>query len=172
MITLLGIDPGSRITGYGLVQAEGNRFHYLASGCIRTTGEDFPRRLHEIFQGLSQIVSEYSPEEVAVEQVFVSRNVSSALKLGQARGAAICACVNAQMPVFEYTPTQVKQALVGTGHADKTQVQHMVQATLQLSSTPQADAADALAIALCHAQIRRTLGQLAQAAGGARGWRR
>ena len=124
---------------------------------IRTEGESLPERLKEIFEGIRAVVEAHRPDEVAVERVFVNRNVDSALKLGQARGAAICAATLTDLPLSEYTPTEVKQAIVGTGRAAKTQVQHMVRALLKLPGTPQADAADALAIALCHHHIRQTL---------------
>lgn len=148
---ILGVDPGSRITGFGLVELNRGRFQYVASGCIRTQEKEFPLRLKVIFEELGSVIREYRPGLMAIEQVFVKENVSSALKLGQARGAAICAGVTEGLSVSEYTPTKVKQAVVGTGRASKAQVQHMVSALLQLSGLPQEDAADALAIALCHA---------------------
>lgn len=157
MIRILGIDPGSRVTGYGIVDLHERGPAYVASGCIRTVEADLPERLQEIFRALSVIVTEYRPQEAAIERVFVSRNVDSALKLGQARGAAICAVVNHSLPVAEYSATQVKQAVVGTGRAAKDQVQHMIRALLSLPGAPQADAADALAIAVCHAHCRQSL---------------
>lgn len=154
-IRILGIDPGSRITGFGVVEVVGSRFQYVASGCIRTKADDFPDRLKEIYLGLDEVVATYQPTIAAIEQVFVKINVGAALKLGQARGAAICACVVRGLKVGEYSANQVKKAVVGRGHATKIQVQHMVVAHLGLNKSPQEDAADALAIALCHAQTMR-----------------
>ncbi len=150
MHRILGIDPGSRITGFGVIEINQNKAAYVTSGCIRVEGTALPERLKSIFNGISQIVDEFQPSEVAVEQVFVNKNVDSALKLGQARGAAICAAVMRELEVFEYTPTQIKKAIVGKGHADKAQMQFMVRALLKLPGVPQEDAADALACALCH----------------------
>ncbi len=152
---VLGIDPGSRTTGYGLIDRDGNRMSYVASGCIRTEGSDFHARLAQIYRGIETVIDDYGPAEVAVEEVFVARNPSSALKLGQARGAAIAAAIAHDMPVTGYAARRVKQAVVGTGRATKQQVQHMVKATLALSEAPAQDAADALAVALCHAQSSR-----------------
>jgi crossover junction endodeoxyribonuclease RuvC len=148
---ILGIDPGSRITGFGIIEMHRQQAIYITSGCIRTHSESLPGRLQEIYSGISQIIAEHQPTVVAIEQVFIHRNVSSALKLGQARGAAIVACGQYNLSVHEYAPTQVKQTVVGKGHAEKSQVQHMVKVLLTLSNKPPADAADALAIALCHA---------------------
>ena len=153
----MGIDPGSRITGFGVIDVVGQDYVYVASGCIRIKSDDFPERLKEIYLGLDEVISTYQPSMAAIEQVFVKINVGAALKLGQARGAAICACVVREMKVGEYSANQVKKAVVGRGHATKEQVQHMVVAHLRLNKTPQADAADALAIALCHAQTYRTM---------------
>ncbi len=150
MPIILGIDPGSRITGYGVIRAEQGKFQYLDSGCIRTKSDSLPTRLKQIYDGVSQIIELYRPDEMAIEQVFMARNPDSALKLGQARGAAIVATTNHDISVSEYSARQIKQAVVGTGAADKTQVQHMVTALLKLSATPQADAADALGVAICH----------------------
>lgn len=150
MALILGIDPGSRITGFGIVREGGNGCEYVTSGCIRLGNGPFPERLKQIFDGLGELIGQYQPQVLSIEQVFMARNPDSALKLGQARGAAIVAAVNAGLEVYEYSARQVKQAVVGTGAADKTQVQHMVTQLLGLSGTPQADAADALAIALCH----------------------
>jgi len=160
MTRILGIDPGSRVTGYGLIEVRGSESRYLASGCVRMEQEEFPERLRAIFDALSRIVAEFQPTEVAIEKVFVQRNVDSALKLGQARGAALCAVMNQSLPVAEYAPTQIKQALVGRGGATKEQVQHMVRTLLQLSATPPADASDALACALCHGHTRQTMTRL------------
>ena len=158
---ILGIDPGSLVTGYGIVRSIANRIEFLACGCIRTGGGAFPERLQTIFTELQDIVLHYSPDEMAIENVFLSRNPDSALKLGQARGAAICAVITNHINVSEYTANQVKQAIVGKGHASKTQVQHMVKVILNLDETPQADAADALAIAICHSNTQKTLSTLA-----------
>lgn len=148
---ILGIDPGSRITGFGVVEIDGATPRYVASGCIRTeSGAPLADRLREIFEGVAEIVHTYAPSAMAVEQVFVKRNVDSALKLGQARGAAIVAGISRQLPVHEYSPAEIKQAVVGKGNAQKAQVQHMVCSLLALPGMPQADAADALAVALCH----------------------
>lgn len=157
MKRILGIDPGSRITGYGVIEVDGQHFRYVDSGCIRIQSQDFPQRLKEIYQGIDQIIHSTHPTAVAIEQVFVKTNVGGALKLGQARGAAICACVMNDLSVDEYSANQVKKAVVGRGHANKEQVQHMVVTHLNLARTPQADAADALAIAICHAQTSGTL---------------
>jgi len=150
VITILGIDPGSRVTGYGVVRMDGPRAVHIANGCIRIAELSVPERLKQIFDGLSEIVVTYQPDEVAIEKIFMSRNPDSALKLGQARGAAIVAVAKMMLPLFEYSATQVKQAIVGRGHAGKHQVKHMVKALLHLPDTPATDAADALATALCH----------------------
>jgi len=151
MERILGIDPGSRITGFGIIEIQRRQAVYVGSGCIRMQSESMPSRLAEIYTGINQIIEQYEPTVSAIEQVFMYRNAASALKLGQARGVAIVACVQGGLLVHEYAPTQIKLAVVGKGHADKTQVQHMVKVLLSLSNTPQADAADALAVALCHA---------------------
>lgn len=149
---ILGIDPGSRITGYGVVTREGNRLIHVDNGAIFTdSAKDFPQRLRKIYDGLSAVIADYRPDMVAIENIFFATNVQSALKLGQARGAAIVAGVNAGLPVFEYTALQVKQAVVGYGKADKEQVQKMLKALLNLPEVAQADASDALAVAVCHA---------------------
>lgn len=149
---ILGIDPGSRITGYGIVTKEGNRLIHVDNGAIFTdSAKDFPQRLRKIYDGLTEVIGQYRPDMVAIENIFFSTNVQSALKLGQARGAAIVAGVNAGLPVYEYTALQVKQAVVGYGKADKGQVQKMLKALLNLPETAQADASDALAVAVCHA---------------------
>ncbi len=148
---ILGIDPGSRVTGYGLIRREQGRLIYVASGCIRT-GEGFlSERLLVINNGIKEIIKQFSPTEFAIEEVFMAKNPSSALKLGQARGVAIVAAAEAGLMVHEYSARKVKQALVGNGGADKTQVALMVMSLLKLGSSPQSDAADALAIAICHA---------------------
>ncbi len=160
MTRVLGIDPGSRVTGYGLIESDGVRSRHLHSGCIRTTSGDFPQRLGEIFNGIAVLLDEWSPQEVAIEQVFVSRNAATALKLGQARGAAISAIVVRGLPVFEYTPAAVKQGLVGNGRAEKEQVQHMIRVILGLQGALTLDQSDALAIALCHAHGHATRRQI------------
>lgn len=149
---ILGIDPGSRITGYGVIESNGVKHKYIASGCVVTKGKEIPERLQQIFTGISEVIRLYQPKEAAVEQVFVNRNVNSALKLGQARGAALVALANHSLAVAEYTPRQIKQTVIGFGAAEKGQIQHMVVQLLKLSGKPAVDAADALAIAICHAQ--------------------
>lgn len=151
MALVLGIDPGSRKTGYGIVQHSAGRSQYVASGVIRIDSRlALPERLNTIFESVSEVIERYQPSECAVEQVFMANNASSALKLGQARSAAIVAACQKGLVVAEYEARKVKQAVVGTGAADKSQVQHMVQALLKLNGRPQEDAADALAVALCH----------------------
>lgn len=148
---ILGIDPGLRITGFGVIDKEGQQLQYVASGCIRTPDGELPGRLKVILDSLREVIEQHRPQLAAVEKVFVNVNPQSTLLLGQARGAAICAAVSAELPVAEYTALQVKQAVVGNGHADKEQVQAMVTRLLNLSGTPSSDAADALACAICHA---------------------
>lgn len=166
---ILGIDPGSRVTGYGIIDVDGPRLRHLASGCIRTEVGDLAGRLKRIFEELSAIVAEFAPHELAIEKVFVQRNVESALKLGQARGAAICAAVLRDIPVFEYAPNQIKQAVVGHGHAAKPQMQAMMRVLLRIDTLPPSDAADALACAVCHSHLRATAQRLA-AADAVAGW--
>jgi crossover junction endodeoxyribonuclease RuvC len=159
---ILGIDPGSRQTGIGIIETNGQHTQHIFSTCLRLGDAPLPERLGKIFTELSAIIRQYQPQEMAVENVFVSNNASSALKLGQARGAAICAGVTAGLPVAEYSPKEVKQATVGKGGADKAQVQHMVKILLGLQGYLQADTADALAVALCHAHtshLQRRIGQ-------------
>lgn len=158
---ILGIDPGLRITGFGVVDKTGQALSYVASGCIKTPAGELPPRLKVILDSLAEVIANYRPQQVAVEKVFVNVNPQSTLLLGQARGAAICASVLADLPVAEYTALQVKQSVVGNGHADKEQVQDMVQRLLALSGKPSADAADALACAICHAHGGMGLGALA-----------
>ncbi|MFE8071456.1 crossover junction endodeoxyribonuclease RuvC [Marinobacteraceae bacterium S3BR75-40.1] len=160
---ILGVDPGSRITGYGVIRTGGRQIEYLDSGCIRMGEKPLPERLQTIYAGVSEIIQVYRPTAFAIEQVFMARNADSALKLGQARGVAMVAAVNAGLPVAEYSARQVKQAVVGKGGAEKGQVQHMIQALLKLTRSPQADAADALAIAVCHAHMADSLQRLGQA---------
>lgn len=157
MAVILGIDPGSRICGYGLINATGNKLEYISCGCIRIPGLPFPERLQIIHAGITEIIEKYCPQEAAIEEVFMGKSAGSALKLGQARGAAIVACTNLELPVAEYAATKVKQALVGNGRADKAQMQHMIKSLLSLSASPQEDAADALCIAVCHAHTQATL---------------
>lgn len=162
-IRILGIDPGLRVTGFGVVEKTGQHLQYVTSGCIRTPDGELPQRLKSILDGLTEVIATYQPAQVAVEKVFVNVNPQTTLLLGQARGAAICAAVLQDLPVSEYTALQVKQAVVGNGHAKKEQVQEMVKRLLKLDGTPQPDAADALACAICHAHGGQGLGQLATA---------
>lgn len=163
MAIILGIDPGSRVTGYGLINAVGNKLEYVACGCIRTETEALPTRLKTIFEGVCEIIERYSPQQAAIEEVFMGRNAGSALKLGQARGSAMVACLSHDLPVDEYSARKVKQAIVGAGGADKAQVQHMVKALLSISDTIAEDAADALAVAICHANTHASLIRMAGA---------
>lgn len=165
MTLILGIDPGSRRTGYGVVEQVGNRSRALVYGTIATSHKEMPPRLGDIFSGIASVVQQYKPDEISVEKVFMARNADSALKLGQARGAAIAAVMQSNLPVFEYSARQVKQAVVGKGGADKNQVGEMVKHLLTLDERPQEDAADALAIALCHAHMRVALARMAGAKG-------
>lgn len=152
---ILGIDPGSRITGYGILEQRGNRLLHIDNGAIYTrSGDDLALRLQTIYRSLCLVIERYEPEAVAVEQIFVSKNVLSALKLGHARGAALVACVNHELPVHEYSALQVKSAVAGYGRADKTQVQQMVKVLMGLPEIAQQDASDALAVAICHAHSR------------------
>jgi crossover junction endodeoxyribonuclease RuvC len=157
---ILGIDPGSRFTGYGIIEVDGDRISPVHYGVVKTGGGEFPQRLGIIFNGIVEVIREYAPQEVAVENVFMSKNASSALKLGQARGAAICAAVSNDLPVSEYSPRSVKQAIVGRGGADKVQVQHMIKILLRLQEIPAEDAADALAVALCHQHTQQTTNRM------------
>ena len=159
---ILGIDPGLRVTGFGVIAACGTRLSYVACGCIRSAGDDLPQRLGVILHDLSDVIARLRPTEVAIEKVFVNVNPASTLLLGQARGAAISAAVLAALPVAEYTALQVKQAVVGHGKAGKEQVQEMVRRLLQLPGAPSPDAADALACAICHAHGARGLMGLRQ----------
>ncbi|MGA7594385.1 MAG: crossover junction endodeoxyribonuclease RuvC [Gallionella sp.] len=160
---ILGIDPGLRVTGFGVLDRDGQHLSYVASGCIRTPDGELPERLKAILNSMGEVIARHQPQHVAVEKVFVNVNPQSTLMLGQARGAAICAAVLADLPVAEYTALQVKQAVVGNGHADKEQVQQMVRRLLKLSGTPSPDAADALACAICHAHGGQGFGSLATA---------
>ena len=161
-IRILGIDPGLRITGFGVIEKTGNKLGYVASGCIKTDAKaSLPTRLGTIYAGLSELVAQYQPDQAVVEIIFVNVNPQSTLLLGQARGAAITALVASGLEVAEYTALQVKQAVVGNGHADKIQVQHMVRRLLSLPGDPSPDAADALACAIAHAHGGQGLGALA-----------
>ncbi|WP_431226344.1 crossover junction endodeoxyribonuclease RuvC [Burkholderia contaminans] len=163
---ILGIDPGLRVTGFGVIDVSGHRLAYVTSGVIRTPTADLATRLGTIFQGVSTIVREHAPDQAAIEKVFVNVNPQSTLLLGQARGAAICGLVAGGLPVAEYTALQLKQAVVGYGRATKTQMQEMVTRLLNLSGQPGSDAADALGMAICHAHggdTLSTLGALAPA---------
>ncbi|MGH8670423.1 MAG: crossover junction endodeoxyribonuclease RuvC [Burkholderiales bacterium] len=157
---ILGIDPGLRITGFGILDCTGQVLKYVGSGRIKTPDGDLPARLKAILEGLMTVIAHHHPDQVAVEKVFVNVNPTSTLLLGQARGAAICAAVSCDLPVAEYTALQVKQAVVGNGHADKGQVQEMVRRLLKLNGALQPDAADALACAICHAHGGRGLAKL------------
>jgi crossover junction endodeoxyribonuclease RuvC len=168
---ILGIDPGSLVTGYGVIDSEGQTLRYVECGCVRTDGGELTERLKEIYYGIGQVVSTYGPDEIAVERAFVHKNADSALKLGQARAAAICGTLVKPVPLHEYTPRAVKLSVVGKGGAGKEQVQHMVKVLLGLKGDLQADSADALAVALCHAHnrsLKLKLDRLAAAAEGRR----
>jgi crossover junction endodeoxyribonuclease RuvC len=148
---ILGIDPGLRVTGFGVIEQSAGKLHYVTSGCVRSGAGELAERLKAILEGLAEVIAANRPQQVAIEKVFVNVNPQSTLALGQARGSAICAAVIAGLPVAEYTALQVKQAVVGKGHAQKEQVQHMVRRLLALPGDPSPDAADALACAICHA---------------------
>ena len=165
-LRILGLDPGSRRTGFGVIECEGGELRPVAHGCLNVAAAAPAARLRLIFEGLRALLSEHGPSEVAVERVFVSRNADSALKLGQARGAALCA-IPAEVPVFEYAPRAIKLAVVGSGSAEKFQVAQMIRMLLSLADRPAADAADALAVAVCHAHQRQLQARL-QCAGGPR----
>ena len=169
MTLILGVDPGSRKTGFGIINVAGGQHDYVTSGVIRLPDASLPERLKVIFDGLTEIIEQYCPQQVAVEQVFMAKNAGSALKLGQARGAAIVACVTQGLDVAEYSARQIKQAVVGTGAANKEQVQHMVKTLLRLPGMPQEDAADALGAAICHANTRASLINLVGASSIRRG---
>ncbi len=159
MTRILGIDPGLRITGFGVLDKSGQKLAYVTSGCIRTAQHgDLATRLKTILDGLAEVIAQCRPEQIAIEKVFVNTNPQSTLLLGQARGTAICAAVMHDLPIAEYTALQVKQAVVGNGHAAKEQVQEMVRRLLKLGGAPSPDAADALACAICHAHGGQGLG--------------
>jgi crossover junction endodeoxyribonuclease RuvC len=156
MSIILGIDPGSRITGYGVIKEVNRNIEYVDSGCIRTSPEAaLSYKLLQIYDGICQLMDEYSPNEVAIEQVFMHQNPNSALKLGHARGVAMVAAASHRIEVSEYSPREIKQTVVGYGAAIKEQVGHMVMQLLGLNRSPQKDAADALAIAICHSHMRQ-----------------
>ncbi len=149
---LLGIDPGSRLTGFGIIDWQARKAAYISSGCVRINYKaSLDQRLLEIFNAVEQLITTYQPSHLAIEKVFMHKNADAAIKLGQARGVAIACAAKQGLKFAEYSPNEIKQAVVGRGHADKQQVQHMVKVLLNLPGTPQADAADALAVALCHA---------------------
>lgn len=154
MVRVLGIDPGSRVTGWGIVDGDGRHNRFVGCGVIKTGDGDLGSRLRKIFDGVAGLIVEHRPDQLAVERVFVARNADSALKLGQARGAAICAALADGLALAEYAPREIKLAVVGTGNASKEQVQHMIKVLLKLDTRPDADAADALAVAVCHAHSR------------------
>jgi len=165
-VRILGIDPGSQVTGFGIVDLEGSRATPVGWGGIRASG-DHCARLREIFSEIAKIVAEYEPTEIAIERVFIHRNADSALKLGQARAAALCATFRMDIPIFEYAARHIKKAVVGAGAAEKGQVQHMVKMILGIRDVVEPDAADALAAAICHAHERGTRALIGRAAGGA-----
>ena len=161
MALILGVDPGSRKTGYGIINQVSGSATYVTSGVIRVPDVSLPERLKVIFDSISEIIETFMPQEFAIEHVFMAKSAASALKLGQARGAAIVAAVHHQLPVSEYEARKVKQAVVGNGGAEKLQVQHMVKTLLKLPGSPQEDAADALAVALCHANTQQHMIRIA-----------
>ncbi len=158
-VTILGIDPGSRITGFGIIHYNANQLQYLGSGCLRLNHSSSAQNLATIYQHLATIITEYQPDLVSIEEIFFANNARSALKLGQARGVAMATAALHQLPLAEYSARLIKQAVVGYGAASKTQVQQMICQLLKLNTTPQADAADALAVAVCHAHMQSGLGQ-------------
>ncbi|MFD1260729.1 crossover junction endodeoxyribonuclease RuvC [Entomomonas asaccharolytica] len=157
MTIILGIDPGSRITGFGVIRQVGQKVEYIASGCIRTPEGNLADKLQTIFRGVREVIQTYQPTTMGIEQVFMAKSADSALKLGQARGAAIVAGAEEGLDIAEYSARQVKKTVTGSGAADKEQVMLMVMHLLKLEKRPQVDASDALAIALCHAHHRQTL---------------
>ena len=171
-IRIIGIDPGSRSTGYGIVDTDGIRLTHVASGFVKSGEGDWAERLRTIYAGLDEIIDTHAPGELAIEKVFLHRNPSSALKLGQARGVAILAGALRSLVVHEYSPNEVKQAVTGRGHASKEQIQYMTKILLSLREPPQTDEADALAVAICRAHLRSTGARrermMSRAAGGRR----
>ncbi|KGP62870.1 Holliday junction resolvase [Legionella norrlandica] len=169
MTIILGIDPGSRVTGYGLIRESSQQIEYIDSGCIRTSSDaELSHKLLQIYDGICQLMDHYSPTEVAIEQVFMHQNPNSALKLGHARGVAMVAAASHRVKICEYSAREIKQSIVGYGAAEKEQVSHMVVELLMLNRSPQKDAADALAIAICHSHMRNGLSRLV----GSRGIKR
>lgn len=166
MTRVLGIDPGSRITGYGVVDMTPQGLRLVECGCLKLSVAEFPIRLREIYQGIQQIVQRLQPSEMAIEQVFMHKNADSALKLGQARGAAMCGGFAQGLEVQEYAARQVKLAVVGKGNADKFQVQHMVKVLLGLQGFFELDASDALGVAICHIHHKQALVKMASAIAG------
>lgn len=160
MQIILGIDPGSRRTGYGVIAVKGKQPCYIHHGQIQTHSNEIPIRLQQIFTGIRDVIQEYQPHCLAIEQVFMHQNVNSALKLGQARGAALVASGVANLSVNEYSPREIKQAVVGYGNASKEQVQHMITVLLGLKKRPESDAADALAVAVCHCHSQTMLAKI------------
>ena len=157
MAMILGIDPGSRVTGFGLINSEGSKIAYIDCGCVRTTSDNMPTRLKTIFDEVCLVIQRHHPEEAAIEEVFMGKNVGSALKLGQARGVAMAACLAKNLPISEYSARKVKQSVVGTGAATKLQVKRMVQMMLGINENIAEDSADALATALCHINTQSQL---------------
>ena len=162
LLRVIGIDPGLRVTGFGVIDVASQKLNYVTSGCIKTVGQGLPDRLKEIVTGVIEIIESHAPSIAVVEKVFVNVNPQSTLLLGQARGAAISAAVLKDLNVAEFTALQVKQSVVGNGHADKSQVQEMVKRLLNLPSAPSTDAADALACAICYAHSERLASRLRQ----------
>ena len=171
-IRIIGIDPGSRSTGYGIVESDGSKLVHVASGFVRAVEGEWAGRLRRIFEELGVVIDTHAPGEFAIEKVFLHRNPSSALKLGQARGAAILAGALRSLSVHEYSPNEIKQAVTGKGHASKEQIQYMTKILLSLREPPQTDEADALAVAICRAHLRTTMARrermMASVAGGSR----
>ncbi len=171
-MVIIGIDPGSRVTGYGVIRFEGGNPYYLGSGCIRTGQGPLFSKLKTIYMGVSTIVEQFKPDVMAIEETFLSKNVQSTVKLSEARASAMVAGANLGLDVFEYTPLQIKQAVVGYGAAQKYQVQYMVRTILHLSGNPQSDAADALACAICHGftyAVTKAMGKFVADGGSSRG---
>lgn len=160
MTIIMGLDPGSRVTGFGIIESRGLKHRYITSGCIRLPEAELAPRLNRIFVCVTELLQQYQPDQFAIEQVFMANNAASALKLGQARGAAIVAAANFGVDVAEYSARQIKQSVVGTGAAKKAQVQHMVQVLLSLEDKPAEDAADALACAMCHSHSSQSLDKM------------
>ena len=162
IIRILGIDPGSRTTGVGIIDTDGRNNKLQHFQAIKCGNGEFPQRLKIIFTEITALIQQYKPDEVAIETVFLAKNANSAIKLGQARGAAICAAVAMDLPVYEYAPKAIKQSVVGKGAATKEQVQYMIKLLLNISENVQEDAADALAVAICHANSRWTINAIKQ----------